>query len=259
MSKKLLMLCSALLMIVVMAVAGCGGEDKAKNDAKVLRVGTEATYAPFEFQDDKSKEYIGFDMDLIRAVGKQMGYEVQIQNLSFDGLIPALEAGNIDIAASGMTITEERAKKILFSEPYYKAGISVMVKENNNDIKSFNDLAGKSVAVQIGTVSAEAASKIPNAKVREFNNSSEVYLELGINGVDAAINDLPVSAYYLQQNPNCGNKILSDVRSVESYGFAMSKKDAELKAKVDAALAELKKNGEYEKIYMKWFKQKPQA
>lgn len=259
MSKKLLMLCSALLMVIVMAVAGCGGEEKAKSDAKVLRVGTEATYAPFEFQDDKSKEYIGFDMDLIRAVGKQMGYEVQIQNLSFDGLIPALEAGNIDLAASGMTITEERAKKILFSEPYYKAGISVMVKENNNDIKSFNDLAGKSVAVQIGTVSAEAASKIPNAKVREFNNSSEVYLELGIGGVDAAINDLPVSAYYLQQNPNCGNKILPEIRSVESYGFAMSKKDAELKAKVDAALAELKKNGEYEKIYMKWFKQKPQA
>ena len=143
MSKKLLMLCSALLMIIVMAVAGCGGQDKAKSDAKVLRVGTEATYAPFEFQDDKSKEYIGFDMDLIRAVGKQMGYEVQIQNLSFDGLIPALEAGNIDLAASGMTITEERAKKILFSEPYYKAGISVMVKEGNNDIKSFNDLAGK--------------------------------------------------------------------------------------------------------------------
>ena len=175
MSKKLLMLLSALLMVVVMAVAGCG-QDKAKSDAKVLRVGTEATYAPFEFQDDKSKEYIGFDMDLIRAVGKQMGYEVQIQNLSFDGLIPALEAGNIDIAASGMTITEERAKKILFSEPYYKAGISVMVKEGNNDIKSFNDLAGKSVAVQIGTVSAEAASKIPNAKVREFNNSPKFIL-----------------------------------------------------------------------------------
>lgn len=256
MSKKLLLLV-ALLMVIVMAVAGCGG-DTAKNDAKVIRVGTEATYAPFEFQDDKSKEYIGFDMDLIRAVGKQMGYEVKIQNLAFDGLIPALEAGNIDLAASGMTITEERAKKILFSDPYYKAGISIMVKEGNNDIKSFDDLAGKRIAVQIGTVSAEAASKIPNAKVREFNNSSEVYLELGIGGVDAVINDLPVSAYYLQQNPNCGNKILPEIRSVESYGFAMYKKDTDLKAKVDAALAELKKNGEYEKIYMKWFKQKPQ-
>ena len=70
---------------------------------------------------------------------------------------------------------------------------------------------------------------------------------------------LPVSAYYLQQNPNCGNKILPEIRSVESYGFAMYKKDTDLKAKVDAALAELKKNGEYEKIYMKWFKQKPQV
>lgn len=258
MSKKILLLCAALLMVVVMAIAGCG-KDNAKSDAKVLRVGTEATYAPFEFQEENSKDYTGFDMDLIRAVGKQMGYEVQINNIAFDGLIPALEAGNIDVAASGMTITEERAKKILFSEPYYQAGITVMVKEGDNSIKSFEDLSGKRVAVQIGTVSAEAASKIPNAQVREFNNSSDVFLELGIGGVDAVINDLPVSAYYLQQNPTCGNKLLPEVRSVESYGFAMSKKNADLKAKIDAALDELKKNGEYEKIYMKWFNQKPQA
>lgn len=258
MSKKILLLCAALLMVVVMAVAGCG-KDNAKSDAKVIRVGTEATYAPFEFQDENSKDYTGFDMDLIRAVGKQMGYEVQINNIAFDGLIPALEAGNIDLAASGMTITEERAKKILFSEPYYQAGITVMVKEGDDSIKTFEDLSGKRVAVQIGTVSAEAASKIPNAQVREFNNSSDVYLELNIGGVEAVINDLPVSAYYLQQNPNCGAKLLPEVRSVESYGFAMSKKNADLKAKVDAALAELKKNGEYEKLYMKWFNQKPQA
>lgn len=258
MSKKLLLLCTALLMIVVMAVAGCG-QEKTKNNVNVLRVGTEATFAPFEFQDDTSKEYVGFDMDLIRAIGKQMGCEVQIQNLAFDGLIPALEAGNIDLAASGMTITEERAKRILFSEPYYQAGVTIMVKKENTDIQSFKDLEGKRIAVQIGTVSAETAAKIPNAVVREFNNSSEVFLELGIGGVDAVINDLPVSAYYLQQNPGCGNKMLAEVRAVESYGLAMAKKNTDLKAKIDAALAELKKNGEYDKIYEKWFGKKPQA
>lgn len=257
MNKKFLLICAALLMLVVMAVAGCG-KDNAKTDVNVLRVGTEATYAPFEFQEESSKEYAGFDMDLIRAVGKQMGYEVQINNVAFDGLIPALEAGNIDIAVSGMTITEERAKKILFSDPYYQAGITIMVKEGDESIKSFDDLVGKRIAVQIGTVSAAAAAKIPNAQVREFNNSSEVFLELSIGGVDAVINDLPVSAYYLQQNPTCGNKLLPEIRSVESYGFAMTKKNTELKAKIDAALIELKKNGEYEKIYMKWFNQKPQ-
>ena len=120
--KKILIMIMALTAAAVMLVAGCGGEKKEAAE-KILRVGTEPTFAPFEFQKEGSKEYDGFDMDLIRAVGKQMGYKVESQNMGFDALIPALNAGNIDVVAAGMSITDERKQAVTFSEPYYTSGL----------------------------------------------------------------------------------------------------------------------------------------
>ena len=98
-----------MLAALTMFAAGCGGKDAAK-ESKVLRAGTEPTFAPFEFQEKDSKDFTGFDMDLIRAIGKQMGRDVEIKNMGFDALIPAINSGNIDVVASGMSITEERKK-----------------------------------------------------------------------------------------------------------------------------------------------------
>lgn len=108
--KKYLLMAMAVLAALSLRVAGCGGKEEAKKaePAKVLRVGTEPTFAPFEFQKEGSKEYTGFDMDLIRAIGKQMGYKVEIMNMGFDALIPALSSGNIDTVIAGMSITPER-------------------------------------------------------------------------------------------------------------------------------------------------------
>ena len=98
--KKYLLMAMAVLAALSLMVAGCGGKEEAKKaePAKVLRVGTEPTFAPFEFQKEGSKEYTGFDMDLIRAIGKQMGYKVEIMNMGFDALIPALSSGNIAVS-----------------------------------------------------------------------------------------------------------------------------------------------------------------
>lgn len=163
--KKYLLLAMVVLAALSLMVAGCGGKDDAKkaDSAKVLRVGTEPTFAPFEFQKEGSKEYTGFDMDLIRAIGKQMGYKVEIMNMGFDALIPALSSGNIDTAIAGMSITPERQEAVLFSAPYYRSGLIVMVQKNNNSIKSIEDLVGKKIAVQIGTTGALKAevSKMP--------------------------------------------------------------------------------------------------
>lgn len=113
-------------------------------EKKVLRVGTNADFAPFEFQDENgSTEYQGFDMDLIRAVAKEMGYTAEIQNVNFDGLIPAMESGNIDIIVSGMTINEERKNQVEFSDPYYISGLTIVVPKDNTDINGFADLKGK--------------------------------------------------------------------------------------------------------------------
>ena len=256
MSRKLIALLILGAFILSFGLAGCGQNSANKDGAKVLKVGAEMTFPPFEFQEEGSKEYVGFDMDLARAIGKQMGYELQIQNVGFDGLIPAMEAGNIDIIISGMSITEERAKKVSFSKPYYKSGLSIVVKADNTTIKSFKDLEGKNIAVQIGTTGAEEARKIKDAKVREYNSNSEAYMELKAGGVDAVVNDLPVNEYYLAKSGDKNAKLLGDVINSEEYGMAMTKKNTALTEKVNAALDELKKNGEYDKIYMKWFGKK---
>lgn len=260
MSKKLIALFILVMFVLAVGLAGCGQQATKPAEqpkAKVLKVGSDTAFAPFEFQDEKTKEYVGFDMDLIRAIGKQMGAEVQVQGMGFDGLIPALEAGNIDATISAMTITPERAQKVNFSKPYYKSGLSMVVKSDNNTLKSFKDLEGKRIAVQIGTTGAEEAKKIKDAKIREFNTAPEAFMELKAGGVDAVVNDLPVNEYYIAQAGGKDAKIVGDPLTSEEYGIATAKKNTELADKINKALEELKKNGEYEKIYMKWFGKKP--
>jgi glutamine transport system substrate-binding protein len=242
-SKKMIALLILGIFVLSVALVGCGGQQAAPDKAKVIRVGSDTAFAPFEFQDEKSKEYVGFDMDLIKAVGKQMGYEVQIQSMNFDGLIPALEAGNIDAVISAMTIKEERAKKVNFTKPYYKSGLSIVVKMDNNTTKTFKDLEGKNIGVQIGTTGADEAKKIPNAKVREFNTAPEAFLELKNGGVDAVVNDLPVNEYYIAQAGSKDAKIVGEPLNSEEYGIATAKKNTELGEKLNKALAELKTNG----------------
>jgi len=221
--------------------------------AKVIRVGSETTYMPFEFQDEKTKEYTGFDIELMRAIGKQMGAEIQITSMNFDGLIPALEAGNVDVLISAMTITPERAEKVIFSDPYYKSGLSIMVRADENNIHNVKDLEGKKIAVQIGTSGADEAKKIPGAIVSEFNTVDQHNMELKAKGVDAVINDLPVNEYYVAKDGAGAAKIVGDVLDSEDFGIAITKKNPELATSINKALAELKQNGEYEKIYVKWF------
>ena len=253
--KSLALILAAFFALALLA--GCGSQKAAPQPAaKVLRVGAETTFPPFEFEDEKTKEYTGFDIDLMKAIGKQMGYEVKVASMGFDALIPGLNAGQIDVIASAMTITDERAKRVNFSKPYYQSGLSIVVKNDNSAIKGFKDLAGKRIAVQIGTTGSEEAKKVPNAKVREFNSASEAYMELKAGGVDAVINDLPVNQYYLAQGGSKDAKIIGEVLHSENYGIAVAKNNSELADKINKALDELKANGEYNKIYEKWFGKK---
>lgn len=255
MSRKLGVFAVLCIVALAIGLSGCG--QQSSQQAKVLNVASDTAYAPFEFQDETSKEYIGFDMDLIKAIGKQMGYEVKVASMNFDGLIPALEAGNIDATISAMTITDERKEKVLFSQPYYKSGLAIVVSSNNTTIKDFKDLEGKRIAVQIGTTGADEAKKVKDAVVREFNTAPDAFMELKAGGVDAVVNDLPVNEYYIAQMASKDAKVVGQPLTSEDYGIAVAKKNTELMGKIDKALEELKKNGEYEKIYVKWFGRKP--
>ncbi len=256
---KKLLIAGALALASVVAVAGCGGNQAATSSGsgasgeKVLKVGSSIDFAPFEFQDEGQAEYQGFDMDLIRAIGKEMGYKVEVSNIGFDGLIPALEAKTVNVLISGMTINDERKQKVTFSAPYYESGLTMVVREDEQNIKKFEDLKGKKVAVQMGTTSAKEVKKLEGVEVKELNTPADCFMELKSGGVDAVVNDRPVNDYFIQKSGQTGVKALPERLTSEDYGIAVAKDDKELAEKIDAALKKLKDSGEYDKIYAKWF------
>ena len=252
--KKVLAFLMMAIMACSLVLTGCGGEEKKADEAKVLRVGTEPAFAPFEFPKEGSKELTGFDIELVQALGKQLGYKVQIEGMGFDALIPALQAGNIDAAIAGMTITDERKKVVTFTDSYYTSGLMIMVRKDST-VKSIDDLKGKTIACQIGTTGENKSRTVEGAKVKAFNTQDEAALELKNGGCDAVIGDAPVIEYYMTKAGKDFAMTVGEKMEAEPYGIAV-KKDSKLAGELNKALAELKKNGEYDKLYTKWFGEK---
>ena len=230
----------------------------AKNQRKLV-VGMDATYPPFGSQDTETRQYVGYDVDIIRAIGRIEGFEVEVRNLSFDGLIPALKTGNIDIAINDITITPERAKSVDFSNRYYIAGLGVVVNANNTTITKPEDLEGKRLAVSIGSTGEIASRGIKNAKVRIFNQLTECYLELRNDGVDAVVNDIPTNDYYVATAGRGKVKSLPIALTREDLGIAVKKGNKELLDRINRGLAAIKQNGEFARIFEKWFGRQPEA
>ena len=148
------------------AVAAAAALVVVSVNAETLRVGSETVYPPFEFLDSASGKYVGFDIDLINAIGKKAGFDVQIYSMGLDGLVPALVSGSIDVAVSALTITPERAAKVDFSDPYYKSGLSIMTHKDNVDkIKGAKDLEGKTLCVEIGSSGALFSQRLKGTKI----------------------------------------------------------------------------------------------
>lgn len=253
--KKLLVFLMMAMMACSLLLTGCGGEEKKAADApKVLRAGTEPAFAPFEFPQEGSKELTGFDVELVQALGQKLGYKVEMVSMGFDALIPALQAGNIDVAIAGMTITDERKKVVDFTDSYYTSGLMIMVRKDST-VKSIDDLKGKTIACQIGTTGENKSRSVEGATVKAFNTQDEAALELKNGGADAVIGDAPVIEYYMTKAGKEFAKTVGEKMEAEPYGIAL-KKDNKLTADLNKALAEMQKNGEYDKLYTKWFGEK---
>lgn len=226
-------------------------------NAETLRVGTEATYAPFEFSDAEGN-LTGFDVDLIRAIGKEAGFDVEVVNMPFDGLIPAIMTSQIDTVIAAMTITEERAKRVDFTEPYYTSGLSILIREETaGKYKDVNAIKGQKLCAQIGTTGAMTAEKLSPGKVSTFNTEPEAFMELKAKGCEGVVNDRPINLYYLAQSASDGVVEINEILTAEKYGIAVRKGNTELLDKLNAALKTLHENGTYDKIYQKWFKLNP--
>ena len=237
------------ILATVLGATLCAGAMAAP-----LNVGTEATFAPFEFMDEEKREITGFDIDMIKAIAKAAGHEVKIQNMGFDGLIPSLQTNVIDAVAAAMTITPARQKAVQFTEPYYQSGLVVLInKKDDGKIKEVASLEGKRICAQIGTTGAMMAKRIKDSKVTLFNSITEAFMDLKSGGCDAVLNDKPVVEFYLARRGDDSVKILPQVLEAEYYGFAVNKRNKALAEKLNKGLQTIKANGEYDKIYQKWF------
>jgi glutamine transport system substrate-binding protein len=223
---------------------------------KKLVVATDTAFVPFEFkQGDK---YVGFDVDLWDAIAKQLKLDYTLKPMDFSGIIPALQTRNVDLALAGITITEERKKAIEFSDGYYKSGLLVMVRNNENDIKGISDLTGKVVAVKSGTGSVDyAKANIKTKDLRQFPNIDNAYMELGTNRADAVLHDTPNILYFINTAGKGRFKAVGESIEAQQYGIAFPKGSDDLREKVNGALKTIKENGTYNQLYKKWFGTEP--
>ncbi|MEA4923668.1 MAG: basic amino acid ABC transporter substrate-binding protein [Eubacteriaceae bacterium] len=246
----------ALSLSLVFAFTACGGSSSDSESSDTTYVAAmEPTFPPFDTTDDDG-ELSGFDVDMVNAIAKDQGFKVKWKNMEFDGLIPALDSGNADIIASGLSVTKERKKKVDFSDTYYDSGLALAVAKDNKDIKSLDDLTSDSVVgVQIGTSGAKKADALKkDGKIKEvktYNGLDVTFQDLQNGTVDAVINDLPVTKSYIEKQPDT-IKIVGDTIDAESYGIAVKKGNTELVDKLNAGLKNIKDDGTYDKLYKEW-------
>ncbi|AHV94480.1 glutamine ABC transporter substrate-binding protein GlnH [Bordetella holmesii] len=241
--------------LVGLSVTMFGSISAAAPQGKELIVATDTAFVPFEFKQGNT--YTGFDVDLWAAIAKELNLKYKLQPMDFNGIIPGLQTKNIDAALAGITIRDDRKKVIDFSDPYYESGLAILVPEKTSNIKTAQDLAGKTVAVKTGTATVDfLKAQVPDAKLKLFPNIDNAYLELATGRVDAAVHDTPNVQYYANTAGKGRVKVVGTVKSGDFYGIAFPK-DSDLVAQVNKALATLKANGEYDKIYTKWFGKAP--
>lgn len=251
-----------LATIIALSLSACGnGATTASKSAETAQpvqttaaakkytFGTDATYPPFEFQKDG--KYTGIDIDLINAIAKEEGFEVELKPMDFKGIIPAITAKQLDGAIAGISITDERKQVVSLSDPYYKAGLSLIVREDNTTIKTPEDLKGKVIAIKKGTSGAKLADeygKKYGATVKYFDDSPSMYQEVANKNADVTLEDFPVISYKIAVDPNSKLKIVGDRLNGDFYGIAVSKDNAELMKKINDGLKKLKDNGKYDQI-----------
>jgi polar amino acid transport system substrate-binding protein len=221
----------------------------ASADGETYQIATDTTFAPFEFQDDEGR-FVGIDMDLIRAIAKDQNFNVDIKPLGFDAALQAVQANQVDGVIAGMSITDERKQVFDFSEPYFESGIQMAVLKSNDDIKSYEDLKGKRVAVKHGTQGSDFANSIKDKygfEVVSFADSSSMFDEVKTGNSQAVFEDYPVLLYGIAQGN--GFKTVTPKEDPTGYGFAVNKgQNPELLKKFNAGLNSLKESGEYDKI-----------
>ena len=241
MKKSLVVL--SFVVLLALLLGACG----QKSDA--YTVGTDATFPPFEAMDD-DKNLVGFDIELLNMIAEEAGIEIEFKNTSFDALLAGMTSCQYDMAASAITITEERGKSMTFSDPYINAGQAVVVAIDS-DITGVQDLTGKIIGGQLGTTGVMEAEKVADATVKNYDSYELAFQDVINCQADAIIIDYPTALAYAEVNKTT-LKVVGEPFTEEYYGIAMCKTDTELHEKVNAALASLIADGSIAELEQKW-------
>jgi len=262
-----------LVVASVLVLSACGGTATKKetedNDAltKVqkngeMTIGIMGTYAPYNYMG-KDKEYTGFDVDIAKEIAKRLDVKAKFVAQDFSGLIPGLQKGKFDALVSQVTITDERKKAIDFSEPYITNEVKVIVKENTNNIKSVKDFKGKTIGVGLGTndetyLRNDLMPEVGNFKISTYDDVITTLKDLDAGRIDATINNVYALKPIIEEN---GYKIkaVGEAIKADKAAVAVKKGNPKFVKAINKALEDMKNDGTYKKIFVKWFGEEPPA
>ena len=256
--KKIICLVLALCMTACL-FAGCGSDSSkdAESTASVaeskgtLTMGTNATFPPYEFVDDNG-EVAGIDAEIAKAIADKLGMTLEIKDMEFDSLIPAVQGGSIDIVLAGMTVTDERKESVNFTDSY-ATGTQVIIVKEDSAIASVDDLGGKTIGVQSGTTGdAYCTDDYGQDHVKQFASGALAVAALVNGQVDCVVIDNEPAKNFVAANT--GLKILGTEYVTENYAAAIAKTNTDLLDKVNGAIAELKADGTIDGIIAKYIK-----
>lgn len=259
-----------LVAVLALGAVACGGDDGSDatttsgtspavdlglREPGALTVASDIPYAPFAFTEPGSSDPVGFDVDLVEAIAATQGItEVVFVDQPFDGIILGLRQGRFDMSASAWTITPERAREVLFGDPYLSADQAILVRDDS-DAAALADLEGRTIGAQRGTAGADVGAGVPGATVRRYESGADAVDALLEGRVDATIGGYPVVAYAAARTP--GLKVAAEVPGDLGLGLMFPKGDAALRDAFDAGLARVRADGTYEAIRERWFGEAP--
>jgi cystine transport system substrate-binding protein len=275
MKKKYSYLTLVLLLAFTLILSACGStDDKASEnkessadllqqikDRGTLKVGLMGTYQPYNFLNDK-KEMDGFDADIAKEMAKRLGVDVEFVSQEFSGMVAGLQTKKFDAVISQMTITDERKKQMDFTEPYITNHVKVIVQEDNNSIKSVKDFKGKNIGVGLGTndetyLRTELLPEVGDFTIKTYDDVITSLKDLDAGRIDATINNMYALKPVVESN---GFKIKAVGEPVKSdkAGIAIRKGNESLLKELNKHLADMKEDGTYNEIFVKWFGEEPQ-
>lgn len=254
MKKLVLLVLAGVLTIGVLGACTKKQDSSSNSTNKVLVMGTSADYKPYEYVDSsKSDKPIGFDIDIANYIGKELGYTIQVKDSDFDGLLASMQAGKVDFVMAGMTPTDERKKNADFSDIYFTAKNLVISK--NGTVQKMDDLKGKTVGVQTGSIQetkAKDLQKQTDFKIEGRNRVPDLFEELKAGRVDAIIVEDTVAKGYLAKLPELKSADIPEAADESGSAIAFPK-GSKYTADFNKEIQKMKQNGELDKLVKKWF------